>query len=294
MDIVINVENMPLVGETILGKDIKYVQGGKGANQAYAAGRLGNGVTMLGCVGQDDFGSMLINNLAEAGVSSNHLVRDKVESTGTAIIYINEEGNNNIVVVAGANSQCNVDYLREKDELFQQCDYVLLQMEIPIEAVYYAIERASELGKVVILNPAPAPDSIPNKILKKLDYITPNETELAKLSNQKTETLDEITCAAESLVAKGVKNVLVTLGERGALLVNENVKELYEAHKVENVVDTTAAGDCFNSAFIIALAEGKNHAHAISFANKASSIVVTRLGAQSSIPTREEVDQMMN
>lgn len=292
MDIVINVENMPLTGETVLGKDIKYIPGGKGANQGYAAGRLGSNVTMLGCVGQDEFGETLLNNLMQAGVNISHMKKSREYSTGTAIIYVNKAGDNSIVVVAGANGQCNVDYLKENDELFMECDYVLLQMEIPLESVYYAIRRAKQLGKIIILNPAPAPETIPEEILKNLDYITPNETELAKLTNSSCDKMDDIIFASFSLVQKGVKNILITLGERGALLVNENGTELYSARKVTSVVDTTAAGDCFNAAFVIALAEGKNHKEAVLFANKASSIAVTRRGAQSSIPTREETDKL--
>lgn len=294
MDIVINVDDMPLTGETILGKDIKYIPGGKGANQSYSAGRLGGNVTMLGCVGQDEFGEVLLNNLVQAGVDISHMKKSSEFPTGTAIIYVNKAGDNSIVVIPGANGQCNTAYLKENDEIFMECDYVLLQMEIPPDAVYYAIRRAKQLGKTVILNPAPAPQGISEDILKQLDYISPNETELAKLTNASCEKMEDIVFASFSLVQKGVQNILVTLGEKGALLVNDNGTELNAARKVKAVVDTTAAGDCFNAAFVVALAEGKSQKDAILFANAASSIAVTRSGAQSSIPTREETDSLLS
>ncbi|MGB8454038.1 MAG: ribokinase [Anaerocolumna sp.] len=293
MDIVVKVDDMPLPGETILGKNLKYIPGGKGANQGYSAARLGGSVTMLGCVGQDEFGEVLLNNLAQAGVDISHMKKSSEQPTGTAIIYVNKAGDNNIVVVPGANDQCNTVYLKENDEKFMECDYVLLQMEIPSDTVYYAIRRAKQLGKTVILNPAPAPGTIPDDILKQLDYISPNETELAKLTNSSCDKMDDIIFASFSLVERGVQNILVTLGEKGVLLINDNGTELTAARKVQTVADTTAAGDCFNAAFAVALAEGKSCSEAILFANTASSIAVTRQGAQSSIPTREETDRLL-
>jgi ribokinase len=291
MDVVIGVENLPLAGETILGKDIKYIPGGKGANQCYTLGRLGSNATMLGCVGTDEFGNVLLDNLNQTGIDISHIKRCQDSTTGTAMIYVDKAGNNSIVVVPGANGQCNADYLKEKDFLFQECDYLLLQLEIPFDAVCYAIKRAKELGKTVILNPAPAPEEIPDCILKLLDYITPNETELAKLTKSPCEKEEDILFAAYSLISKGVANVLVTLGDKGALLVNENGSERFRAAKVERIVDTTAAGDCFNAAFVVSLAEGKEPKEAILYATAAASVSVTRFGAQSSIPDKEETDR---
>lgn len=293
MDIVIKVENMPLTGETILGRDIQYIPGGKGANQSYSAGCLKGDVTMLGCVGQDEFGEAILNNLDQAGVTINQMKRSTDYPTGTAVIYVNEAGDNSIVVVPGANGQCNSAYLKENDSLFIESDYVLLQMEIPAEAVFYAIRRAKQLGKTVILNPAPAPEAIPEDILNCIDYITPNEIELARLTNTSCDKLDDIIYASFSLVERGVQNVLVTLGERGALLVNDNGTEHYKAVKTDKIVDTTAAGDCFNGAFVTALAEGKSEKEAVLFANTAASISISRAGAQSSIPSREETDRLL-
>lgn len=292
MDLAIEMKRMPVAGETVLGMELEYIPGGKGANQACAAARLGGNVKMLGCIGGDEFGEVLVKNLMTCGVDMSDLKRSDRKSTGIASIYVDRQGNNTIVVVPGANMECDVEYLREYDIVLQKSDYVILQMEIPQEAIYYAICRAKELGKTVILNPAPAPDSLPDSILEKLDYITPNETELMKLSKKEGNSLEDFIEGAKALLDKGVKNVLVTLGEKGALLVNEKMSEVFPVRKVV-AVDTTAAGDCFNGAFVVAMAEGKNEYEAVMFANAASSIAVTRNGAQTSIPDREETNRVL-
>lgn len=288
MDMVIEMKKMPLKGETVLGETLTYIPGGKGANQAFAAGMLGGIVNMLGCVGCDEMGEQLKQNMKKSGTCVDGIAMVQDQSSGMAIIYVDDTGDNSIVVLVGANSVCDVDYLRKNDELFQKSSYIIFQMEIPHEAVYYGIQRAKELGKTVILNPAPAPDGIPTEILAMVDYLTPNETELLKLTDQKEMSMEGIRAGAQKLLSLGVKNVLVTLGDKGAFMVNQDGEHLYPTRKVE-AVDTTAAGDCFNGALAVGLAEGMSQAEAIHFANTASSIAVTRKGAQSSIPTREEV-----
>ncbi len=292
VDMVIEMKRMPLVGETVLGTELTYIPGGKGANQACAVGKLGGDVMMLGCVGEDEFGDIQKDSLSGNGVDTGCFKRSKTQKTGTASIYVDENGRNSIVVVAGANRECDISYLQENDDAIRECDYVILQMEIPYETIFYAVKRARELGKTVILNPAPAPDSLPDEVLEKLDYITPNETELMKLCGRSGETIEDFIEGAKALLQKGVRNVLVTLGERGALLVNEGMAEIFPTRKVVPV-DTTAAGDCFNGAFVVALAEGKGQKEAVVFANAASSIAVTRNGAQTSIPGREETDEVL-
>ena len=291
MDMVTEMEKMPLIGETILGDELKYIPGGKGANQAYAAGSLGKHVSMLGCVGNDEFGKGLIRSLEEKKVDVS-LLKKSDTNTGTAIIYVDNDGNNSIVVIPGANMECDVQYLKQREKMIQECDYLLLQMEIPYESVCYAVETAYKFHKTIILNPAPAPDYIGDEILSKLDYITPNETELMKLANGSESDMDSMKKYACELLKKGVKNVIVTMGDQGCLLVNEKNQILYPARKVE-AVDTTAAGDCFNGALTVGLAEGKSIEQAILFANAASSLAVTKKGAQSSIPSREEVDYIL-
>lgn len=289
MDLSIDLAKMPVTGETILGRGIAYKAGGKGANQACAAGKLGGRVRMLGCVGQDEFGQKLVKSLSESGVETDYIKESRDLPTGTAVIYVDDNGDNSIVVIPGANMACDMEYLKEQDEQFHWCDYVVLQMEIPYEAVWYSVKRAKELGKTVILNPAPAPDEIPEEILSLVDYLTPNETEIIALNGK---SKDDIREGAEKLLSRGVSNVIATLGDRGALLVNRYGETFYPARKVVSV-DTTAAGDCFNGAMVAALAEGQSEAEAILFANIASSIAVTRKGAQESLPIREEVAVIM-
>lgn len=289
LDMTIEMKQMPVVGETVLGDSMAYSAGGKGANQACAAGLLGKHVKMLGCVGRDDFGRRLRQSLAKDGVDISCLMEDNRKTTGMASIYVDKRGQNSIVVVAGANTSCDVSYLRDMDEVLEDCDYLLLQMEIPIETVCYAVKRGRELGKTIILNPAPAPDEIPDEILSMIDYLTPNESELFKLAGITGNDMDAIREGAKQIRNRGVKQVIVTMGEHGCYLAGPEGTEIFSARKVESV-DTTAAGDCFNGAFAAALAEGKSVEDAIRFANVASSIAVTRKGAQNSLPTRQEVE----
>lgn len=291
MDMSVHMEAMPAVGETVLGYDLGYQMGGKGANQACASGRLGGDVKILGCVGRDEFGDRQAESLQAAGVDAAFLRRSTESPTGTAVIYVDRNGDNSIVVIPGANRECSQQYLREQEELFLWCDIIVLQMEIPLEAVLYAAGRGRELGKTVILNPAPAPDSLPEELYGLVDYLTPNETELARLSGVGSDSLEDMKRGARLLIGKGVKRVIVTLGEQGALLVDGEKERLYPARKVISV-DTTAAGDCFNGALATGLAQGMGEDEAIRFANLAASLAVTRQGAQSSLPSRAEVEQI--
>lgn len=205
MDMVIGLNQMPLEGETILGNNISHIPDGKGANQACAAGRLGQDVVMLGCVGDDNFGKIQSISLNSSGVDVTAFKISKINSTGTAVIYVDAQANNSIVVIQGANCECDIVYLEERDELLRDCDYVLLQMEIPLDTIYYSIKRAKELGKTVILNPDPAPDELPDEILKCIDYIIPNETELEKLTGSDSHNIESIRDGAITLLEKGVK-----------------------------------------------------------------------------------------
>lgn len=292
MDMVIGMSKMPAIGETVLANDVTYIPGGKGANQASAVARLGGKAVMLGSVGADDFGSMQKHNLTLAGVDVSRL-KTGADPTGMASIYVDDAGNNSIVVVQGANLECDVSYIREKEQVLEQCDYVMLQMEIPYETIYYIINKAAVHGKTVILNPAPAPGPgvIPDDIYKKIDFITPNETELINLTGVQDCSAEGLEMGAKILLGKGIKNVLVTMGDKGVLLANEKGIQYFPAYRV-NAVDTTAAGDCFNGAFVVALSEHKSIEDAICFANAAAAIAVSRSGAQSSIPSKEEVNDL--
>ncbi len=291
IDLVTELQSMPAMGETVIGTQLQYIPGGKGANQACSVGKLGGLVKILGCIGDDEFGHIQIEALKSSFVNTDFLKIREDSKTGTALIYITREGNNSIIVIPGANLACNTEYLKQADQLFQECDIVLLQMEIPHDAIYYAINRAKELNKVVILNPAPAPNAIPDDILSKIDFLIPNESEIQRLVQGTELDLESMENATNYFLRKGVGNVIVTLGERGALYANG---EKVSIHPVRKVVakDTTAAGDSFIGAFAVALAEEKTSEEAIDFANLVSSVVVTEKGAQSSIPTRSTIDAL--
>ncbi|MCR4805002.1 MAG: ribokinase [Clostridia bacterium] len=289
MDLRFAMKRMPLEGETVLADSLLYNPGGKGANQAAAAAKLGGSVAMLGCVGKDGFGDALAKSLEDCGCDVSRLARVD-DPTGTAAIYVDERGRNSIVVVSGANGRCDTAYLKGCEDVLKACDILLLQLEIPYEAVWHLAKKAHALGKTVILNPAPAPEEggIPKDVLACVDWITPNETELSRLSGLPCEDPEQIEEAASKLRALGAANVLVTVGSQGAFLCTPEMAELIPTEKVK-AVDTTAAGDCFNGAFAVGLSEGMTPAEAVAFANRAASISVTRPGAQSSLPSRGEL-----
>ncbi|MDI9518406.1 MAG: ribokinase, partial [Bacillota bacterium] len=283
VDLSATVANLPKKGETLMGKSFSTSFGGKGANQAVACGKLGADVTFLSCVGNDDYGKNIIKYLSSVNVKTDLIKVSDNLPTGTALITIDDNGQNTIVVISGANAECDVEYLKANEEEFKKCEYVLLQMEIPLDAIEYAIECAHKYNKKIILNPAPADPNISVEALKKVDYLTPNETEVEIMA--KTKGFKE---SCDALLELGINNLIVTLGDKGAAIINKETNEIVEGFKVE-AIDTVGAGDCFNGAFVTALSKGKNEAEAIKFANKASSIAVTRKGAQEAIPTIEEM-----
>lgn len=291
MDVVVKVEDMPKVGETVLAGSLDYIPGGKGANQACAAGRLGGDVTMIGAVGKDQFADVILKGLEDAGVDVSGISHTGAP-TGIALIPVDNKGNNSIIVAAGANRLCDLSYIELKKPLIESAGILITQMEIPEDAVYHAIKTAHGFGRKVILNPAPTPKFIPADIYPCIDYMTPNETELEALTGMNTSNIQDIADAAKMLIARGVKRVLVTCGSAGAVLVSS---EGYEhcPSPVVNAVDTTGAGDCFNAAFAVALIEGKSEKDAIGFACSAAAISVTREGAQHSMPYRKEVEAFM-
>ncbi len=290
MDTVIETPHMPKCGETIAGKGVEQIPGGKGANQAYAVGKLGGRVAMLGAVGDDTKGQRLLDNLKAVNVDVSHVEKLKEVPTGQAYITVDCNGDNTIIIIAGANGEVDKELIRENRELIRRSDIIVMQLEIPLEVVQYVKELAVEEGKTIILDPAPARGDIPDSLWKGIDFIKPNETEIGILTGMDTENQKERICAARELIRKGVKNVIVTLGGEGCVHVTADSEEYFPAHKVK-AVDTTAAGDCFTAAFALALSQGKSCEKAISLGQKASAIAVTRKGAQTSIPTLEEITE---
>ena len=288
VDLVTNVDHMPVVGETIMGSDAVVNAGGKGANQACALGKLGASVTMLGAVGKDSYAEIQKKSLGDAGVDISRLICKDGVSTGIALIAVDKNGDNSIIVAPGANATLSPKDIDDNIDLLKESDIVIFQLEIPLETAVYAARRAKEFNKKVILDPAPVPKEFPEEFYRYIDLIKPNETELGMLTGIENaeQHLEE---AVEVLRKKGVKDVLVTLGEKGVYL-DEYEKGVIRipSHKVQ-AVDTTAAGDSFTAALAIMMAEGKSLQEAAEFANSVSAIVVTRKGAQCSIPTLEEV-----
>lgn len=288
MDFVIRTPEIPLPGETVLGTSLTLIPGGKGANQAYAAGKLGAQTAMIGAVGNDTNGQALLQSLQSVGVDTSGMEILEKEPTGAAFISVNDKGQNNIIVVPGANGRVTTEQIHAHEALFDESDIVVFQLEIPMETVVEAARIAKAKGKMVILDPAPAPEMLPDELIRNVDILKPNEHELARISGMPTDTPEHIRAAADAMFARGVKTLVVTLGGSGSALVEPGHMEVFPAHKVE-VVDTTAAGDSFTAAFALSLTNGESCADAIRFASRVSSIVVTRKGAQTSIPSMAEV-----
>lgn len=284
VDISVFVDHLPQKGETLLGKSMQTSFGGKGANQAVACAKLGAKTTFLSALGDDDYAQNILTYLDSLNIETKYIKKSTSQPTGTAIISVDEQGQNTIVVISGANMECDSEYLKAHDELIKTHDYILLQMEIPLDAIEYAIHRAKELGKIVILNPAPANPDLDPSILGLVDYFTPNEHELVMMA--KSDDFDESVTVLREL---GVRNLLVTLGDKGSRLINESEDTTLESYKVK-AIDTVGAGDCFNGAFVSALDRNLDVIEAIKFANKASSIAVTLPGAQESIPILDEIE----
>lgn len=286
-DMVVKTPRFPAAGETIIGGKFFLSPGGKGANQAVAAARLGAAVAFVGKTGDDLFGEQALAGFSKEKINTTHCTVTDSAAAGVALITVNEGGDNTIVVAPGANHALTEADIDAALPLIDEADIVLLQLEIPLATVAYAIERAAALDKHIVLNPAPA-THLPDALLQKVWLITPNETEASLLTGIAVKDEESALHAAHALIAKGVGNVVVTLGAKGALFVSEDDADPIPAKPVK-AIDTTAAGDIFNGALCVALAEGQTWPEALSFATTAAAISVTRMGAQSSAPSREEV-----
>ena len=287
-DMVIKAAHLPRPGETILGGTFFMNPGGKGANQAVAIARLGGSVTFICKTGSDIFGHQSQQLFEEEGINTSYVFSDSGNPSGVALITVDEKAENCIVVASGANANLLPSDLAKAEEAIELADLILMQLEVPMETVCFVADIAWQKGKKVILNPAPA-HPLPADLLHHLYLITPNETEAEMITGVKiTDDISAVE-AARVLSGMGVQHVIITLGSKGALICSDGEAEIVPALKVE-AVDTTAAGDVFNGALTVALSEGRNLKGSVRFACKASAISVTRVGAQSSAPYRNEVD----
>lgn len=287
MDLVTRAPRLPKGGETLIGQSFTTVCGGKGANQAVAAARLGARVSMIGCVGNDAYGEALRGALLAEQIDCQ-AVSTIDGSSGVALIVVDDSSQNTIVIVPGANGALTAEAIDRFDSVIRAADVLICQLEVPDASVGHALKRGRELGKTVILNPAPVSRPLPSDWYASIDYLIPNESEASALSGLSVDSLDTAQAAATRLIALGAGKVIITLGAQGSLFADGQRFEHFPAPVVK-AVDTTAAGDTFVGGFAAALAAGKDEAQAIRFGQVAAALSVTRAGAQPSIPALGDV-----
>ena len=286
-DMVLKTDRFPKPGETILGGNFFVFQGGKGANQAVAAARLNGEVSFICKVGNDSFGNDAIAHYKNEGIDVSGILQDNTAPTGVAVITVNSEGENSIIVASGANALLSVSDIENSIDKLMASDWLMTQLETPLPVIEFIATFARENDKKFILNPAPA-QRLSDTIYAGLFLITPNESETELLTGVAVIDIKSAKIASEAFKLKGVKNVIITLGSKGAYVNCSDFEGIIESFKV-TAIDTTAAGDVFNGALVVALAEEKSWKDAVTFASKAASVSVTRMGAQTSAPTRKEI-----
>jgi ribokinase len=271
-DMIIQLDRIPVPGETILGGEFSIAAGGKGANQAVAAARSGGEVTFIACVGSDMFGQQAINGFVADRINVDYIFKDENAASGVALIFVDKKGENSIAVASGANYQLMPEHITKAKNAFASAKILVMQLETPIETITAAAKLANDNGLKVILNPAPA-QQLDDELLKMISILTPKK-------------------AADVVLGKGIDTVLITLGAQGALLATGEQKKMIRGFEVD-AVDTTAAGDVFNGALAVGLGENKSFDEAIRFANAAAALSVTKLGAQPSAHSRQEIDSFL-
>ena len=291
VDLIIKGDKIPKQGETVLGGTFYKAAGGKGANQAVAASRAGGEVSFISCVG-NEYGDESIEGFRKDGINVDYVKKDPDVATGIALILVDKNGENSISVASGANLSLTVSDIQKAQQIIKDADVLLMQLEIPIEVIEEAARIASSVGVKTILNPAPA-QPISDELLKCVSILTPNESETELLTGMEVKNETDAIKAASIILEKGVEVIIITLGSKGALLATKDETRIISGHKVK-AKDTTAAGDVFNGALAIAIAENKSIDEAIRFANAAAAVSVTRMGAQPSAPKREEIEDMLS
>ena len=290
-DMIIKMARIPAPGETVIGGDFSTAAGGKGANQAVAAARAGGDVTFIARLGDDMFGRRAKEGFIADGINVDHVICDKESASGVALIFVGEDGENSIGVASGANAKLSASDIFAAKDVIASADVLVMQLEIPLETVKAAASIAAKNGVRVILDPAPA-QPLDDEILRHVSILTPNESEAGLLTGIKVETEEDAKAAADVLIRKGIESVLVTMGAKGVFANTKDFTEVIPGFKVQ-AVDTTAAGDVFNGVLAVAIAQEKPLKEAIAFANAAGAVSVTKLGAQPSAPSREEIDKFI-
>lgn len=291
-DMIVKVPRIPAPGETILGGKFVKAAGGKGANQAVAAARSGGEVTFIANTGDDKLGEEAIEGFKKEGIDTDYIFVDDETPSGVALIFVGENGENSIAVASGANGTLTPAKIKEIEQVIADGDILLTQLETPLETIEAAVKIAKRYGVKVILNPAPA-QKLNDELLQQIDILTPNQSEAELLTGIKVEDESSAKNACKKLRSRGVKTVILTLGSEGAFVMNEQLQKVISGLKVE-AEDTTAAGDTFNGALAVGLADGKTMEEAITWAHAAAALSVTRMGAQPSIPHDEEINDFIS
>ncbi len=289
MDLIAKTDHLPEIGETVMGSKLLKIPGGKGANQAVSAAKIGSQTWICGKIAGDDYGKELKESLQKNNVKLDYLIESENDQTGTAIINVDDKGNNTIIVIPGANAELKDSDLEIIEDKLDEIDIILVQLEVPLKTVFSSIKLAKKYGVIVVLDPAPAA-KIPDHIFPLIDIITPNLKEAERLLDMSISK-NNYKEAAEKLLNKGVKSVVLTLGEDGVYLKSET-EDIYISAKKVKSIDSTAAGDCFTGVFA-AVYDGDNLIEAVDYANTAAAISTTKLGAQSSLPDRKQVDNFL-
>lgn len=291
MDLVVKSSRIPAVGETILGGDFLMAPGGKGANQAVAAAKLGARVCFVAKLGDDLFGRQSLENFRKEGLDTTHVTLSAEAPSGVALIMVDEAGNNVIAVAPGANARLSAEDVKRAESDIASSGAVVAQLEVPLETIEFAAQLAHVAGVPFVLDPAPA-QRLPAELLKMVDVLTPNETEAQILTGIEVHDEKSARAAAEELLSAGVKTVILTMGVQGFLLVDHQRVEFVTARQVD-AVDSTAAGDAFTGSLAVGMARGQSLSEAALFANHVAALSVTRMGAQPSMPTLQEVGDFM-